>query len=438
MVTMNNISLTRGRSGWLLVGVLLIAMNLRAPFTSMAPLLDELKTVFAFNAGQAGLLITLPLLAFSAVSPFAAGVARRWGLERTLFLALVLIGAGVLLRSTGTVVALFAGTVIVGAAIALGNVLLPSLLKRDFPDKVAPLTSLYVLTMGVAAAASSALVVPLSLASHADWRFVSRMTLGLTVLAALAWLPQLRRRQAALVAADAVQAVATSAPSPAATAARAGSLARTEVGAGAATAIWREPLAWLVTGYLGLDCFLYYVGVSWLPAILHDAAGYTHEQAASLHGLLLLATAIPGLVLIPLAPRLRDQRVLACLIALCMSVGLAGFAIAPDYAVVWLLFFGFGAGGGLILALALISLRTSSAQGAAALSGMAQCVGYFIAAAGPPLIGSAHELFAGWRQPLLFCAALGILMSIIGLYAGRNRQIGRLPIADIDSQALAA
>lgn len=384
---------------FLLVGILLIAMNLRAPFTSLAPLLETLRDSFALSATQTGLLITLPLLAFAVVSPFAAGLAGRWGMERTLFGALGIIAAGMLLRASGGVAPLYLGNVVIGVGIALGNVLLPGLLKRDFPDKVASLTAMYVLTMGVAAAASSAIIIPLLETLHTDWRLVSCLPLVLVALAALAWLPQLRRRQAVARPSMAL----AGAPQP---------------------AVWRSPLAWQVTAYLGLDCFLYYVGVSWLPSILRDAAGYTAAQAASLHGVLLLATALPGLVLIPLAPKLRDQRGVAAALALSMVVGLLGFVLAPAHAVLWIMFFGAGAGGGLILALALISLRTTDAHGAAALSGMAQCVGYFFAAAGPPLIGRAHDVAGGWSGPLSFCAALGVLMAVVGLFAGRTLHIG--------------
>ena len=138
----------------LIAGILLVATTLRAPFTIIAPLLEGLQKDYQLSATQVGLLITGPVLAFAAVSPFAAGLARRWGMERTLFGSLAVITAGVLVRASGGVVALYVGTIIVGTGIALGNVLLPSLLKRDFPTKVAALTALYVLTMGVAAALS--------------------------------------------------------------------------------------------------------------------------------------------------------------------------------------------------------------------------------------------------------------------------------------------
>lgn len=383
----------------LLAGILLVATTLRAPFTIIAPLLEDIQSGYGLSATQVGLLITGPLLAFSAIAPFAAGLAGRWGTERTLFGALLVIAVGVLFRASGGVAPLYVGTVIIGSGIALGNVLLPSLLKRDFHDKVAPLTAMYVLTMGIAAAGGSALVIPLSTALHADWHLVSRLPLLLVIVAALVWLPQIRQPHVPV--------------------------SRKVQSGDAPVSMLRSPLAWQVTAYLGLDCFLYYVGVSWLPAILRDTAGYTAAQAASLHGVLLLSTALPGLVLIPLAPQLRDQRAVAAILALSMSVGLLGFVLAPMYAVLWIVFFGIGAGGGLILALALISLRTSNAGEAAALSGMSQCIGYFFAAAGPPLIGKANELAGNWHAPLSLCAALGAVMAVIGVYAGRNLHVGR-------------
>ncbi len=379
----------------LLFGVFLIAMNLRAPFTGVAPLLDMLKATFELNAAQAGLLITLPLLAFSLVSPFAAGLANRVGLERALMMALIVIAGGIFVRSSGSGPALYIGTAIIGGGIAIGNVLLPSILKRDFPERVASLTAAYVLVMGCTAAALSTLAVPFAHMEGSDWRLALAASVLLPIVAALAWLPQLRNKAAATLS--------------------------TKKSAGQGR-IWHSPLAWQVTLFLGLDCFLYYVGVSWLPAILRDA-NFTEAQAGSMHGVLLLSTALPGLVLIPLAPRMKDQRHAACLLSLSIMVGLMGLHILPGLAVLWIVFFGFGAGGGLILALSFVSLRTVNATDAAALSGMSQCIGYLLAATGPTLVGSIHDASGGWGAPLYICAVLSVAMAAVGLLAGRNVQV---------------
>ena len=154
--------MTRRQSLLLLAGLLAIATTLRVTFTGAAPLLDAIRADLALTTAQTGILTTLPLLAFALISPLAPGVARRIGMERALFLALGLICVGIALRSLSGSVLLFIGTAIIGGGIALGNVLLPGLIKRDFPGQVAKLTGAYSLTMGVAAAIGSALVVPVA------------------------------------------------------------------------------------------------------------------------------------------------------------------------------------------------------------------------------------------------------------------------------------
>ncbi|MGZ2505960.1 MFS transporter [Rhizobium beringeri] len=379
----------------LLFSVFLLAMNLRAPFTSAAPLLEILKAQFQLNAAEAGLLITLPLLAFAFISPIAAILPARIGLERSLLLSLVIVGIGICIRSLGPVSTLYLGTAVIGAGIAIGNVLLPSVLKRDFPDWVAPLTACYVLVMGCTAALISTVAVPLAVMDGSSWRVALLSALILPILAIVAWLPRMRMESIAVKA---------------------------NVTATAKPPIWRSALAWQVTVFLGLDCFLYYVGVSWLPAILEDAH-FTQEQAGSMHGVLLLSTALPGLLLIPLAPRMKDQRHAACLLSLSIMVGLLGLLLLPAYAVIWILFFGFGAGGGLILALSFLSLRTVDSVDAASLSGLSQAFGYLLAASGPAMVGFLHDISGGWGPPLVLCAILSVVMAAVGLMAGRNRQI---------------
>jgi CP family cyanate transporter-like MFS transporter len=182
-------------------------------------------------------------------------------------------------------------------------------------------------------------------------------------------------------------------------------------------AIWRSGLAWQVTLFLGINSLVYYVIIGWLPAIL-ISHGYSESQAGSLHGLLQLATAAPG-ILIPLVlNRFKDQRAIAALVSLMCAVGAAGFAIMPDQALLWTILFGFGSGATMILGLTFIGLRASSAHQAAALSGMAQSVGYLLAACGPPLMGKIHDLNGSWLIPLTGVAVLAMLMAVFGLCAG--------------------
>jgi CP family cyanate transporter-like MFS transporter len=381
---------------WLLItGILLVAASMRAPITGIAPLLNMVRHSYGLGTAEAGLLTTLPLLAFGIVSPLVAPLAGRYGLERCLFGALVLILAGIAVRAIGPAWALYVGTWVIGSGIAVANVLLPSLLKRDFPDRIALLTAAYVITMGVMSALASDIAVPVARASGFGWRLALDMVVVLPLLAMVLWVPQLASRT-----------------SPAAGTA-------TSLSAGP---VWRSPLAWQVTLFLGLNSFAYYVAVGWLPAILVDA-GYSAKQAGSLHGLMQLATVVPGLLLVPMVNHMKDQRGVAFGFSILTMASFLGFVMLPGAAILWTVLFGIGSGATLILGLAFVSLRVTGAQQAAALSGMAQCVGYLLAATGPTLAGLAHDVGGDWTGPLLACAVLCIVMGVLGLLAGRARRI---------------
>ncbi|EAU9697386.1 CynX/NimT family MFS transporter [Salmonella enterica] len=385
----------RGKQGALLIaGILMIATTLRVTFTGAAPLLETIRSDYGLSTAQTGLLTTLPLLAFALVSPLAAGIARRFGMERSLFAAMLLICAGIALHSLPSAALLFAGTAIIGCGIALGNVLLPGLIKRDFSQHVARLTGAYSLTMGAAAALGSALVVPLALHDF-GWRGALLMLMLFPLLAFLIWLPQWRTTRSANLSS---------------------SRALHERG------IWCSPLAWQVTLFLGLNSLIYYVIIGWLPTIL-ISHGYSEAQAGSLHGLLQLATAAPGLAIPLILHRFNDQRWIAALVSLLCTLGAAGLWFVPGQAVIWTLLFGFGSGATMILGLTFIGLRASSAHQAAALSGMAQSVGYLLAACGPPVMGKLHDASGSWYLPLSGVTVLAIIMAIFGLYAGRDREI---------------
>lgn len=392
---MSSVLPSTGRRHLLLIaGILFIASTLRVTFTGAAPLLDAIRADYGLSTAQTGMLTTLPLLAFGLVSPLAAGVGRRLGIERSLLVALVLICLGIGLRSLPSTALLFGGTAIIGCGIALGNVLLPSLIKRDFSQHVARMTGAYSITMGGAAALGSAMVVPLALAGF-GWHGALLMLMVFPLLALLVWLPQTRKT---------------------ATAPLTGSGAMHNRG------IWRSALAWQVTLFLGINSLVYYVIIGWLPAIL-QSLGYSEAQAGSLHGLLQLATAAPGLAIPLILHRLKDQRAIAIIVALMCAISACGLWFWPGQAVVWTLIFGFGSGATMILGLTFIGLRANSAHQAAALSGMAQTIGYLLAACGPPLMGKIHDANGDWQIPLLAVALISVVMALFGALAGRNREI---------------
>lgn len=385
-------------SAWLVAAVLLLAANLRAPITGVAPLLDVLQGAFTLSPAQAGLLTTLPVLTFALLSPFAPGRAKAWGLERTLLLGLVLVVLGLVLRATGWVACLYLGTCLMGAGIALANVLLPGLIKRDFPHSVAAMTSAYSISMGLAAALASASVVGLDRALGWQWALAAPLLLALPALALWLRAPRLPASTAA-----------TTAEAPAAQ----------QAAAAVFVPVWRSRLAWQVSLFMGLSSLLYYVLVTWLPGML-KAAGLSPQAAGQLHGVMQLATAIPGLLLAPVVPRLKDQRQLAAGVALLLGGCSLGLWWMPQAALLWTFGFGLGLGGGMLLSLMFMALRTGSPGQAAALSGMAQTLGYLLAAGGPILAGWVQSAWGGWAPVLAGMAVLSVLIGWLGMQAGRG------------------
>ncbi|PTA50837.1 MFS transporter [Shewanella morhuae] len=381
----------------LVAGILFIAVNLRVPFTSIAPVLPLIQSDFGLSSSAVGLLTSLPLLAFAAFSPLSAPVARKFGLERTLFGALLIISLGILLRTTGSVWSLYLGTILIGTGIALGNVLLPGLVKRDLSANVASMTGAYSITMGAAGAIGSAIMIPIT--QVWGWNIALVLLITAPLLALIVWLPQLKKHEP----------VSLSNPKKSAT-----------------VAVWKSPLAWQVTLFMGFNAMPFYVAVGWLPTILIDQ-GISASEAGTVHGTLQLATAIPGLILAATLRRLKDQKLAAVTTSLLVALSLIGLIYAPEFAILWAALLGFGSGASMMLGLTFVVLRTKNAGDAAALSGMAQCVGYLMAAAGPLFLGQLHDWSGGWTVSLLITAVISIAGAFTGMMAGRNVHLEPAP-----------
>ena len=379
----------------LLCGILLIASNLRLPITSIGPVMQDIGSSWHLGSSALGLLTTLPLLAFALISPLAPLLSQRIGLKRSLGLSLVLIIIGFTGRLLPVLPMLYVGTALLGAGIAIGNVLLPSLVKQRFPERIALITSVYAFTMGVAAAAGSALVIPLMQTLAWSWAQALFAFVGLTILSLLVWLPQLKAEPAATKHAAQQTTNVT-------------------------TAQWKHCLAWQVTAFLGVNSLIYYSIITWLPSML-QAAGYSASAAGSIHGLLQLFSALPGLVIVPLMAKFEDQVIPTALVCVCMLLGLLGLNLWPQAASVWAAMIGFGSGGAIILGLMFMGLRTRTPARAAALSGMAQCLGYLLAALAPPLLGLLQQAQQHWHGVLWILSAAAIIVLINGLLSGRKR-----------------
>ncbi|OVZ63708.1 hypothetical protein CDO44_03350 [Pigmentiphaga sp. NML080357] len=380
-----------------LLGILLVAATLRAPLTGVGPLLGHIRASTGLDAGSAGLLNTLPLLAFGTFSVLAPAIGRRLGLERMLFLAMAVLSAGIALRSVPGVAPLFLGTLIGGIAIAVGNVMLPALVKREFPQRIGPLTGLYSVVMTLASGTAAGVAVPLAEALPGGWRASLACVLVVTVPAALVWLGRSRHAAALPAAPQSPQASPVN--------------------------VWRSWLAWQVTLFTGIQAFNFYILVAWLPSMLHDT-GMSANQAGWMVSLLQLAALLGNIATSWVAGRMRDQKSLGLAISLLCVAGFAGMAVFPAWTIVWICVGGAGLGGSLVLSLAYISLRSASAQQAASLSGMAQSLGYLIGAAGPVVCGVLRDWTASWLPALCLMVAMAAAQAWVAYGAGRPHTVG--------------
>jgi CP family cyanate transporter-like MFS transporter len=354
--------------------------------------IDELERALALSGSAAGLLTTLPVLCFGLLAPLAPALTRRFGAERVLLAALVPIFVGVLVRAASSTPALFVGTLLAGAGIAIGNVVVPAVIKGRFPAVTGGVTGLYAGALGVGAALAGGLTVPAGDALGSGWRA------GLAIWAVPA------------AVAAAVLAAGLARDERPATAVGGGSPARD---------LLREPLAWHVTLFMGLQSLVFYAGLAWIPAILRDE-GYGAGEAGIALSLYALA-GIPASTTVPLlATRMRDQRALAAAVGAVDAVAIAGLLLAPAGAFVWVALFGVGQGAAIALALTLIVLRSPDPARTAQLSGMAQTIGYSLAAAGPLALGALHDASGGWELPLVVLLAATAPLVAAGIGAGRD------------------
>lgn len=387
-------SYLRTGSGLLIVlGIVLIAINLRASITAVGPLIGAIRADTGLSSIMAGLLTALPLIAFAVLSPLAPKLARRFGMEYTLLISMVALTAGIVLRSVPSVVTLFVGTAIIGMAIAVCNVLLPSLIKRDFPNRIGFMTGVYSVSMTMWAALSSGVSVPIAEGYGFGWRGGLVGWAVLSAVAVVAWLPKLHsNHQAGPAKGD------NSVP-------------------------WHSGLAWQVTLFMGLQSLGFYTIVSWLPEILYDR-GMSMVLAGWMLSLAQFVSITAMFIMPVLAGRRPSQRRLVVVTILFLFSGYLGlFGSGNILVMLSAVLIGLGQGASMGLALTFIGLRTANASQAAVLSGMAQSIGYLLAAFGPILFGFLYDWTNAWTVPLLVLISTTVLLLIVGLGAARNAYV---------------
>ena len=376
--------------------MLLVAANLRPAVASVGPVLAQVRDDLELASAGAAVLTALPVLCFGALAPVAPRLGRRHGIEPVLGAVLALLAAALLLRLTGGAAGLFVGTAVAAGAIAVANVLVPALVKREFAQRTGLLMGAYTTVLAGSAAVAAGLTVPLADLLGRGWRGGLGLWAVPAVVALLVWLPEVRRHSRPPAAA---------------------------AGAGAVRALLRLPVAWQVTAFMGLQSLLFYSVLAWLPTVYQDA-GWTPAAAGLLLSVSILVQMPASLVVPVLASRRPSQRRYAAGATALTAAGLAGVLAAPTSAAyLWAVLLGLGQGSSFALALTLFVLRGRTSADTARLSAMAQTVGYLLAAGGPLVVGLLHDATGGWRAPLALLVALAGAQLVAGDLAGRDRTV---------------
>ncbi|MGQ4877065.1 CynX/NimT family MFS transporter [Billgrantia sp. LNSP4103-1] len=375
--------------------MVLVGLNLRPALSSLAPLLIRIRAETGLTSLAIGALTTLPVLCLGIFAPLAPWLAKRAGPENTLALALGVLILGLLLRGAPAVSLLFAGTLLVGAAIGVAGTLLPALVKRELPAGADLMTGVYTMALCLGGALGAGLSIPLA-DLLGDWRF-SLISWGLLAgFALLAWLALMPRTPRSIV---------------------------TPAAGGSMRELLKQPLAWQVMILMGTQSSLAYIVFGWLPTLL-QSRGYSEAEAGWMMGASVMVQLISALGAPWLARLSRDQRPALLLVLGCVGAGL-WLLLQADTQWRWpgVVLLGLGQGGSFSLALTLIVLRTANSRLAGKLSGLAQGGGYTLAAMGPLAVGVLLQFEVGLGTVTSVLLLIVAVAGAFALLAGRNRRL---------------
>ncbi|CAM5220561.1 CP family cyanate transporter-like MFS transporter OS=Castellaniella defragrans OX=75697 GN=HNR28_002849 PE=4 SV=1 [Castellaniella defragrans] len=378
----------------LLLAVLLAGLNMRAMLTAIGPVLDDIRTGLGLSPSAAGLLVALPTLYFGLFGLLAPRLLRIFSMRRLIVGSLVVVALGVGLRSGLGLFGMHAGLLLASAGISMGMVLVPAVIKNAFPRRIGLVTSLYTMSFCLGASLGAGLVVPMTHLPHSSWEWALAFWVLPALGAAAVW------RAVPRAYLD-IQGAAGEPIAP-------------------PKGLFRDPLAWQVTLYMGLQSCIGQSLIGWLPVIL-ISRGLPAAEAGVVMSVTLLVQLVANLAAPWMAMRGRDQRAAITLMIWLAAIGTLAIFYAPlSWVWLWAVVLGLGMGGTFSIAVSLLVLRSRSSRDATALSGMAQGVGYTVASVGPVLVGMLYQFTGTWLTVAAMLSGLYVATWAVGLKAGRN------------------
>jgi CP family cyanate transporter-like MFS transporter len=378
----------------LILGIILISINLRTSIASVGPLIPFIREDLEISNGLAGFLTTLSLLTFAVFSLFAPTIGKKLGHGRAIFLGILLLSIGVVLRVLGGIELLYIGTALTGIGIVIANVLMIPFFKSRLPGRIGLMTAILSTGMSLFAAVASGISVPLAVDLGLGWRGSLASWVVLMVLALIVWIPQMSSRKSGHQG-DLLQA----------------------------KNVWKSKLAWQVTLFMGAQSVMYFTMVTWLPDML-IARGLSPVKAGLALSYMQLISLIGTFFVPNFLIRLKEQSGVILIVGIGYLIGYSALFIQNEVVVFTALtIIGIGSGASLSIAYTLISLRSAEDLTTARLSGMVQSAGYILAALGPLVFGVSLDLFDNWNILIWFLLIMTVQFIGFGLPAGRNRKI---------------
>ncbi|WP_206166685.1 CynX/NimT family MFS transporter [Mammaliicoccus sciuri] len=385
---MDHINRSKKQTLILFIGILLIGASLRAPITSVGIALPSIKETLNLSNTSVSLITIIPLLSFAVISLFAAKISHKFGLERTVFGALILIFIGIALRAITGVSWLYVGTVLIGVGIAFGNVLTPGIIKMNFPLRIGIMTGYYTVVMNIFGSASSYVTAPL--VKHFNYNIAISLIGIVTFIGIIIWSFQLNKHET-------VNSSQTT----------------TNIN------VWKSPLSWQITLLMGGQSMIFYSLINWLPEFLLSHGTPINE--AGIYLSILQLAIIPLTFVTPIfAEKMKNQVLITFVTGLLFVLGILTLMLQPNWAFLGIILIGIASGLAFGLVNTFFGLRTENGLTAAKLSGMSQSVGYLFAAIGPLLFGILHDATNSWNTSFGILLVTSIIIMIIGSRAGRN------------------